>query len=67
MLGNCPICRCGVIFRHGGYDEARRAGVPVEFHMYPGAYHGFYRVTHARVTKQAEHDTREALRRFLHG
>jgi acetyl esterase/lipase len=44
-----------------------RAGVPVEFHVYPGAYHGFYRVTDARVTKQAEHDTREALRRFLHG
>jgi triacylglycerol lipase len=44
-----------------------RAGVPVELHMYPGAHHGFYRVTNARVTKQAEHDTREALRRFLHG
>jgi acetyl esterase/lipase len=44
-----------------------RAGVPVELHIYPGAYHGFYRVTNARVTKQAEHDTREALRRFLHG
>jgi acetyl esterase/lipase len=48
-------------------DRLSRAGVPVEFHQYPGAYHGFYRVTTARVTKQAEHDTREALRRFLHG
>ncbi len=48
-------------------DRLNRAGVPVEFHLYPGAYHGFYRVTNARVTKQAEHDTREALRRFLHG
>jgi len=48
-------------------DRLSRAGVPVEFHMYPGAYHGFYRVTNARVTKQAEHDNREALRRFLHG
>ena len=37
------------------------------FFLYPRAYHGFYRVTNARVTKQAEHDTREALRRFLHG
>jgi transposase-like protein len=33
--------------------------------MYPRAYHGFYRATNARVTRQAEHDTREALR--LHG
>ena len=33
--------------------------------MYPRAYHGFYRVTNARVTKQAEHDNREALRGFL--
>ena len=39
----------------------------VELHMYPGTYHGFYRATNARVTKQAEHDNREALRRFLHG
>jgi triacylglycerol lipase len=48
-------------------DRLSRAGVPVEFHIYPGACHGFYRVPDARVTKQAERDTREALRRFLHG
>ena len=48
-------------------DRLSRAGVPVEFHMYPRAYHGFYQVTNARVTKQAERDAREALRRFLHG
>jgi acetyl esterase/lipase len=48
-------------------DRLSRAGVPVEFHMYPRAYHGFYQATNARVTKQAERDTREALRRFLHG
>jgi acetyl esterase/lipase len=41
-------------------DRLSRAGVPVELH-------GFYRATNARVTKQAEHDNREALRRFLHG
>ena len=46
-------------------DRLSRAGVPVEFHMYPQAYHGFYRATNARVTRQAERDTREALRRFL--
>jgi acetyl esterase/lipase len=48
-------------------DRVSRAGVPVELHVYPRAHHGFRRVTNARVTKQAEHDTREALRRFLHG
>ena len=48
-------------------DRLSRAGVPVELHVYPRAYHGFYRAVNARVTRQAEHDTREALRRFLHG
>jgi acetyl esterase/lipase len=48
-------------------DRLSRAGVPVEFHMYPRAYHGFYRATKARVTKQADRDNLEALRRFLHG
>jgi acetyl esterase/lipase len=48
-------------------DRLSRAGVPVEFHLYPRAFHGFYRAPTAHVTKQAEHDTREALRRFLHG
>lgn len=48
-------------------ERLNRAGVPVEFHLYPGAFHGFYRAPAARVTRQAEHDTREALRRFLHG
>ena len=40
-------------------DRLSRAGVPVELHMYPRAYHGFYRATNARVTKQAEHDNRQ--------
>ena len=48
-------------------EQLSRAGVSVELHMYPRAYHGFYRATNARMTSQAEHDTREALRRFLHG
>ena len=48
-------------------DRLSRAGVPVELHLYPRAFHGFYRAANARVTKQAEYDTREALRRFLHG
>jgi acetyl esterase/lipase len=48
-------------------DRLSRAGVPVEFHMYPRAYHGFNRAINARVTQQAERDNREALRRFVHG
>jgi acetyl esterase/lipase len=47
-------------------DRLGRAGVPVGLHMYPRTSHGFYRATNARVTKQAEHVNREALRRFLH-
>jgi hypothetical protein len=35
--------------------------------MYPRTYHGCYQATNAWVTKQAERDNREALRRFLHG
>jgi acetyl esterase/lipase len=50
-------------------DRLSRAWVPIEFHMHPRTYHGFYRATNARVTKQAERDDREgeALQRFLHG
>ena len=48
-------------------NRLSRAGVPVEFHIYPRAFHGFYRAPEARVTQQAERDTREALRRFLWG
>lgn len=44
-----------------------RSGVPVEMHVYPGAYHGFRAVAHARVSRQADRDSREALRRALHG
>jgi acetyl esterase/lipase len=39
-----------------------RAGVPVELHVYPGAYHGFYYAAEAGVTKQASRDQMEALR-----
>ena len=32
-------------------DRSSRAGVPIEFHMYPRTYHGFYQATnaHARI------------------
>jgi acetyl esterase/lipase len=44
-----------------------RAGIAVELHVYPGAYHGFQTADRSRVAIQAEHDSVEALRRFLHG
>ena len=51
-------------------DYARRlmaAGVPTELHVYPGAFHAFTLVAGARVAQQANRDSREALRRALHG
>lgn len=44
-----------------------RAGVPVELHVYPGAYHGFQWVTEADVTKTAARDSRDALARAMRG
>lgn len=44
-----------------------RSGVPIEFHVYPGAYHGFMLVENARVSQQAERDSRDALNRLLRG
>ena len=43
------------------------AGIPVELHVYPGAYHGFDMVPEARITLAAGRDSREALRRAMHG
>jgi acetyl esterase/lipase len=43
------------------------AGVPVELHVYPGAYHGFQAAAQARVSKQADRDSFESLLRSLHG
>lgn len=48
-------------------NRLSRAGVPVEFHLYPGAYHGFQVATKARISKQATRDSYDALRRFLLG
>ncbi len=42
-----------------------RAGVPTEFHLYPGAYHGFRMVADAQVTQTAERDQLAALKRAL--
>jgi acetyl esterase/lipase len=49
-------------------DYARRLtrhGVPVELHVYPGAFHGFDLSPDARVAKDARRDSRAALRRLL--
>jgi len=42
-----------------------RAGVPTEFHIYPGAYHGFRMVADAQVTQIAARDQLTALKRAL--
>jgi acetyl esterase/lipase len=39
-----------------------RAGVPVELHVYPGAFHGFQLVGETSVSRRARHDEAEALR-----
>ena len=44
-----------------------RAGVPVELHLYPGAFHGFEMTAEARVSRRAERIDDEALRRSLAG
>ncbi|GLV55106.1 esterase [Dictyobacter sp. S3.2.2.5] len=40
-----------------------RAGVPVELHVYPGAYHGFRMVASAQVTETSTRDQLTALKR----
>lgn len=42
-----------------------RAGVAVELHVYPGAYHGFNVAAEARTSLAALRDGREALRRAM--
>jgi len=45
-----------------------RAGVPVELHVYPGAFHGFDMPPHtSRVAQSAVRNSREALRKALYG
>jgi acetyl esterase/lipase len=58
------------LFLEEDMDYARRltrAGVPVELHVYPGAFHAFEMAAQARTAISAARDSTEALRRALHG
>lgn len=58
------------LFLEENLDYARRltrAGVPVELHVYPGAFHAFEMAVGARTTDAAARDSRAALRRALFG
>lgn len=55
------------LFLDEDLDYARRllaAGVPTEFHVYPGAFHGFELMGGAAVAQQANADRLAALKRF---
>ncbi len=71
-LGGLPSTFISVgaldLFLEEDLEYARRltrAGVPTEFHLYPGTYHGFRMVADAQVTQIAERDQLAALRRAL--
>lgn len=56
------------LFAEEDLDYARRlsrAGVPVEFHLYPGTYHGSAIETEAWMSQSIETDSVRALRRAL--
>jgi triacylglycerol lipase len=56
------------LFLEEDMDYARRltrAGVPVEFHIYPGGFHAFDIMPTAEVSMQARRDSEAALRRAL--
>lgn len=56
------------LFLEEDMDYARRllrAGVPTEFHIYPGAYHGFDFVAASAVAKTSRRDRHAALAKAL--
>jgi triacylglycerol lipase len=56
------------LFLEENLDYARRlarAGVPIEFHLFPGAFHAFELQADAYVSRQARQLSQSALRRFL--
>lgn len=55
------------MFLHENLDFARRladAGVPLELHVYPGAYHGFQMAANSGVAQQAFANLKTAIERF---
>ena len=57
------------LFLEESLEYARRltrAGVPVELHVWPGAYHAFGAID-AHVSREARRVARTAVRRALHG
>jgi acetyl esterase/lipase len=57
------------LFLEEDIEYARRLmrhGVPVELHVYPGAYHAFDLALDARVAADAKRDSCSALQRALH-
>ena len=57
------------LFIDDNLDYARRlmrAGVPVELHVYPGAFHAFDLFPDSEVARTANRDSLAALRRVLH-
>jgi len=58
------------LFLEEDLEYARRLmrhGVPVELHVYPGAFHAFELAEEAQVARQARRDSLLALKRALHG
>ncbi|WP_374652194.1 alpha/beta hydrolase [Rhizorhabdus sp.] len=56
------------LFLEEDLDYARRlarAGVPVEFHLFPGAFHGFEMAAESHLAKEASRLSLSALRRFM--
>lgn len=56
------------LFLEENLEYARRltrAGVPVELHVYPGAFHGFHLAAHSGVARRQARDELDALRRAI--